>query len=342
MNRDESMERTARIQEWIGAQAPVLLPPFKKHFQELLAPDGNDSHPALFSERLMQEFSLLSAEAFQADSYLKAMEPLMIRLENAGGKIRSGPFTLSLERYQPGELFACDVPSGSELSAEEAGNSLMVPRIGCFDKEVKFLSVFEDVIPWMSICPSEINSLKAPIQHAKRFLKQRAGQFSDLRILVLGLGLGYFPFQLLHEKAVEEIVIVEYSQQIIDLFSAYLLPCFPHPEKIRIVQGDAFEYLRHVRPRPLPDPRQGQLSETPSGPTGSLENMADQTDSWEFDYVFADTWESQFDGAKDYLRIKRQEKRLDSAEGLTVGFSYWIEPQIRAYLKDLGLDIDLD
>ena len=316
---------TAGIQELIASWAPSADLSCPAAMLQALANSSGIPLQDGFFQLMKNQFRILSADQFEADPYLAAMKDLP-------DQIREGRFTLAMVSYEKGELLAYDAPSGSGLSDAEAtgsgrpgaeapdscisgqeatacghfaqaGEVLIVPKIGCFDRRVRFPSIYEEEIPWMSVCPSEMNTLREPLEDARAFLRQR----KDSRVLVLGLGLGYYPFLISLEDSVKEIVIVEYSREIIDLFEKYLLPRFPYPGKIRIVQDDAFDYLRRVQPG-------------------------------EFDYVFSDTWESQFDGAKDYLRIKRQEARLnpENAEPRT-GFGYWIEPQIRAYLKDEGI-----
>lgn len=296
MNRDDSISLTAQIQEWIGSTAPVLPGRAESSkVRELISrtffsSEGSDSK--LFLDELEEEVRCLSPDEFEQDPYIRAMRDLP-------EKTVCGRFTLAKVRYEAGELFAYDAPKTSELSERAAKEKLMVPRIGFFPRSVSFPAVYEEQIPWMSICPSEMNTLKEPIRHARALVQGR----KECRMLVLGLGLGYFPFLLAQEETVREIVIVEYSGEIIRLFQEYLLPRFPFRGKIRIIEADAFDYLRKVQPG-------------------------------EFDYVFADTWESQFDGAKDYTRIRRQEKRLDRSAEKKTEFSYWIEPQIRAYLEN--------
>ena len=296
---------TAGIQELIASWAPSADLSCPAAMLQALANSSGIPLQDGFFQLMKNQFRILSADQVEADPYLAAMKGLP-------DQIREGRFTLAMVSYEKGELLAYDAPSGSGLSDAEAtacghfaqaGEVLIVPNIGCFDRKVRFPAIYEEEIPWMSVCPSEMNTLREPLEDARAFLRQR----KDSRVLVLGLGLGYYPFLISLEDSVKEIVIVEYSREIIDLFEKYLLPRFPYPEKIRIVQDDAFDYLRRVQPG-------------------------------EFDYVFSDTWESQFDGAKDYLRIKRQEARLnpENAEPRT-GFGYWIEPQIRAYLKDEGI-----
>ncbi|MBO4888854.1 MAG: hypothetical protein J5589_11165 [Firmicutes bacterium] len=298
MTREESIEWTARIQEYIGSEAPVLptvgdLMTVREFISRTFFA-SEDQASGEFLETLMAEVKCLSADDFEADPYIQAMRDLPDRTV-------SGRFTLAKVNYKAGELFAYDAPKTSELPEGKAGDQLMVPRIGYFPRRVSFPAVYEDRIPWMSICPSEMNTLEKPIRHAKEWFS-RQGE-GDGKLLVLGLGLGYYPFLLAEEENVQKIVIVEYSKEIIRMFEEHLLPRFPHKDRIQIIQADAFDYLRSIRAE-------------------------------DFDYVFADTWESQFDGAKDYLRIKRQEKRLNQDPEKKVGFSYWIEPQIRAYLEN--------
>ena len=307
MNRQESIELTARIQEYIGSSSPVLPSVNDPSMVRELVSRAFPYAPKEYLDELEKETRCLSAFAFRTDPYLRAMEDLPDR-------IVSGRFTLARVSYEAGEVFAYDAPKTSGLSDKAAGGALMVPRLGFFPDQVFFPAVYEEEIPWMSICPSEMNTLEEPIRHARDFVRNRAADTAaagghGARLLVLGLGLGYFPFLLAEEETVEKIVIVEYSEEIIRLFTDHLLPYFPHEEKISVVRGDAFEYLRKVSPD-------------------------------DFDYVFADTWESQYDGAKDYLRVRRQEKRLNpDPEKTAVGFSYWIEPQIRAYLEnELGME----
>lgn len=305
MTRDESIELSARIQDTIASFGPVADLASPLQFFDLFRNSSYASTQDGFFQTLEENFRIFPAAAFERDPYLLAMKDLPERTVE-------GKFTLAVTSYEAGEIFAYDAPLTSGLSREEAGTSLMVPRLGCFDRKVSFPAVYEDAIPWMSICPSEMNTMRAPIDHAVRFVRQRAAQSgTGSRLLVLGLGLGYFPFLLAEEESVREIVIAEWSKEIIDLFERHLLPRFPHREKLRIVQGDAFDVLRSTGPE-------------------------------EIDYVFADTWESQYDGAKDYMRIMRHMKRLSpdtDPHDLTapVGFSCWIEPQITAFLKDEGI-----
>ena len=116
--------------------------------------------------------------------------------------------------------------------------------------------------------------------------------------LVLGLGLGYYAFRIAQSDEVRSVTVVERQREVIELFERHLLPQFPMREKIRVLCGDAVSY------------------------TESLKDGV-------YDFCFADIWEGAVDGAQPYLAIRKQAERMVLTE-----FSYWIEPQIRAYLGE--------
>lgn len=203
------------------------------------------------------------------DPYVKA-----VKFSNQ----QQGNISLTHSSYAPGEIFCYDMPDFSK--------KLVVPKLGFFNKQVTFPTVYEGDMPWMSICPSEINSLQ-------RCISPVYGN-----VLVLGLGLGYYPF-IISPRA-EKITIVELSENIIDIFEKFILPNFPQKEKISVVHGDAIEFLKNAN-------------------------------NGDFDFCFADIWEGAVDGAPLYLQIKQQEKRLNE-----IKFDYWIEAEIKEYIqKDL-------
>ena len=211
----------------------------------------------------------LSAADFENDPYLRAV---------SFDEVRRGEILLTHATYERGEIFQYDEP---DFTAP-----LVVPRLGFFDRAVRFPTVYEGKTPWMSICPSEINSMREQIAAARG------------RVLVLGLGLGYYPFAVAARSEVGSITVIERNPDVIALFCEHILPAFPDREKIWVVQADALAYLEGLR-------------------------------GGEYDYCFADIWEGVVDGAAAYRRIRPHEARLSDT-----CFSYWIEPQIRAYLDD--------
>ncbi len=129
--------------------------------------------------------------------------------------------------YEKGEFFQYDMPKLSE--------DIVVPKLGFFDTNVFFPSVYEGDMPWVSVCPSEINSMQPDVDKAHG------------RCLVLGLGLGYYTYVISSLEKVKSITVVEISEKIIDLFEEYILPQFEHKEKIKIVHADAIEYMKTVQ-----------------------------------------------------------------------------------------------
>ena len=75
----------------------------------------------------------------------------------------SGDIMLTNAEYSRGEIFLYDMP---DLTAD-----LVTPRLGFFDRSVSFPSIYQGSMPWMSVCPSEMNSMKAQIAaaHGNKF-----------------------------------------------------------------------------------------------------------------------------------------------------------------------------
>jgi len=219
--------------------------------------------------KLFYEARLLDGDEFTSDPYMKQVK---IR------DVKKGDILLTYAHYEKGEIFQYDMPL---MERDQC-----IPRLGAFNKTVCFPALYEGDIPWVSVCPSEINSMRGQIDEA----------FG--RVLVLGLGLGYYPFMISAKENVERITIVEIEPGIIDIFREHILPFFPYKDKIEIVCDDALKYMKKVG-------------------------------DGEFDFIFADIWEGAVDGAPLYESIKTHEKRLTK----TV-FTYWIKDEIEAYLRE--------
>ena len=189
--------------------------------------------------------------------------------------VTEGKYTLTEARYAKGEIFQYDMP---DFDAEYT-----VPKLGFFSSPVRFPAVYEGKTPWMSVCPSEILSMQEDIAPARG------------NVLVLGLGLGYYPFMISGKPEVKDITVVERSPEIVKLFETHLLPQFPFDYKIEIAQCDAYDYLDEVEPG-------------------------------EFDFIYCDLWMGAADGVEHYRRLKEYEAKLPTTE-----FRYWLEPQLRAF-----------
>lgn len=153
---------------------------------------------------------------FYKDEYIDT-----IKLPN----VKSGDLTLAYATYAKDEIFQYDMPLVDPPAL----------RLGYFDEDVSFPAIYEGNMPWVSACPSEINSM--------------SGSLSEVsgKVLVLGLGLGYYPFIASQKSNVREITIVEINSGIIDIFTRYVLPQFPMKQKIKIVCADAIKYMASVK-----------------------------------------------------------------------------------------------
>ncbi len=302
MTREESISITARVGRLIAEKAPRVryrsdelaaeLATFGREelaeMQEIGLYDGDfekfyvirefindtglsevvDGHYLL---ALFENARKLDHKAFRSDPYMKVLDAL---------PARSGNFTLMPSGYARGELFCYDMP--------DFDAPLILPKLGFFTHPVSFPTLYEGERPWMSICPSEINSMAKAIEAAHG------------KVLVLGLGLGYYAHRVAERSDVESVTVVELCEDVIRLFSRHIAPCLDFRGKLSLVHRDAYEYLASL-----------------SG--------------GEFDFCFADIWEGAVDGAACYQKLLPHAARLSATE-----FAYWIEDSILAYLEENG------
>ena len=85
------------------------------------------------------------------------------------------------------------------------------------------------------------------------------------KVITFGLGIGYFVYMALLNPAVESVTVVEQSPEVIRLFEQYVLPKIQRKDQVRIIEGDAFDCFTE-------------------------EFLKD------FDYIYADIWQSGEDG----------------------------------------------
>jgi hypothetical protein len=192
--------------------------------------------------------------------------------------IKIGNSELKYEKYKPFEGFVCD-------DIIQIIEGRQIPQIGFFTNEFMFPAVLENDRIWMTITPNEIQTMKEPVEQA----------FGH--VLTYGLGLGYYAYMVSEKTNVESVTIVEANEDVIRLFTQYVLPQFKHAQKIKIIKADAFEYA------------QKHMSKA------------------NYDFVFTDLWHDVSDGIDMYLKMKKYEKLTPN----TV-FTYWIEKSILCYL----------
>ena len=230
--------------------------------------DGSPEGRRFVYEMLLPCLHHFSPEDFSADPYLQT-----IRFPASS----CGSVQYKSMEYAPCELFPCGetthLPSGR-----------IVAPLGFFTQKFAYPAILEGGRIWMTVNPNEILTMRQPVLEARG------------RVLVYGLGLGYYAFMISQKPEVESITIVELNQSIIDIFTEEILPQFPQSHKISILCNDAFRHAEATR----------------------FEG---------FDTVFADIWHDVSDGLPLYRRFKQHEQ-LNPAPRYT----YWIEPTLQSYM----------
>lgn len=214
----------------------------------------------------------LDPVSFRENPYLKT-----IRFPDIKGK----RWEFIHDSYDPFEAFICDdievLPDGTEI-----------PQVGYFPEKISFPSVHENGREWMAVKPSEIRSMEEPLSAMRG------------NVAVIGLGLGYFAFMASMKPEVESITVVEKESEVIGLFKEHILPQFPFRDKITIVSGDAFDFLKDV------EPHFGEKNG--------------------FDSIFVDIWHDTADGVGLYQRAKSLEK-----DGIL--YRYWLEKSLLSAIR---------
>ena len=174
--------------------------------------------------------------------------------------------TASLKKY---ELFMYNVPVNRF-------QGVMIPSIGACDHRFRFPYMKEGHKAWMSITPNEIFTMENSIKEA----------FGN--VLTLGCGMGYFAYMVSEKDDVSHVTIVEKEQDVIDLFTNFILPQFAHKDKITIIKADAFDYMEQLK-------------------------------DGKYDFCFADIWTGHNDTVP-YLKLKKLCKRFQQMK-----LSYWMK-----------------
>jgi len=215
----------------------------------------------------------LNADECRRDPYYQT-----IRLP----EISRGKWRMGYKTIQAYEAFTAD-----DVHVLEDGRE--IPQIGFFTEDFTAPMVEENGREWMTVTPSEINTMTRDIEAA----------FG--KVAVFGLGLGYYAFMTSEKPEVTEVVVIEREKSVISLFEEFILPQFPHADKVKIICTDAFQYA---------------------------ESMGGE----HYDCAYVDIWHDVLDGVNMYLRMKRLEKHSPGTK-----FLYWIEPSMLAWLRGMAL-----
>ena len=237
-------------------------------FSGLLGLNPSNEHDRLLEETyIWKGVHELNPNEFINDPYFQ-----YIQIPSASEK----SWHFQLDIYQPYEAFICD-----DLVIEPDG--VEIPQIGFFSQSFRYPAVYEKGQEWMAIKPSEIRSMRKPVSCVSG------------NVITFGLGLGYYTFMVSQKKEVEHITVVERDSSIIHLFKDYILPQFPHKEKVSIIQSDAFEYMKKQMPKE------------------------------KYDYAFVDLWQDSSDGLPLYLKARKLAEDIHQTH-----FLYWVENTLRS------------
>ena len=229
----------------------------------------NAEDKQFFRTHFLPCFKKLDIAPFEDDPYYKN-----IRFP----KGENGKWAFETRICKPYEVFVYDDP-------KIFPDGRILPCIGFFDTEYPFPAVLENGREWMTLMPNETNTTKPAIE------------VSQGKVLTYGLGLGYFAYMASIKPDVESVTVVERSRDVIDLFKKHILPQFPYPDRVSLVESDAFEYAEK------------------------------EMQAGGFDTVFVDIWHDPSDGCDLYLRMKNYEHLLPDAK-----FVYWVEDTLKLYI----------
>jgi hypothetical protein len=249
---------------------------YARAITNILAPNDKETS-ALIIRHLNHHCAKLANKKYAADPYYQN-----ISFPNCS----FGKWEIVRDIYRPYEAFAFRDIKISNLDFSE------ITQFGFFDKEFSFPAIEEDGRVWMSITPHEIETMREAIDAVSG------------TVVVMGLGLGYFPYMIARKSAVKRIIIVEKDAEVIGLFNEHLLHQFPNFDKIEIIEEDAFDYAR--------------------------EKLGDA----KADYAFVDLWRSVDDGLELFAKMKAYEKKAPATK-----FIYWIEDSLLAMIRRIIITI---
>lgn len=240
---------------------------YKAFLHKLDIKENDREFASINKDTHIDKMAFLNKDEYLNDEYHKNIGPI---------NLKEGSYEFRTLCYLPYEGFVYDeIEVNNELYQEHT-------PFGFFDVRFPYLALLKDDEIWMSIIPHEINTMKKAINEAHG------------RVLVLGLGLGYYLYNILLKNDVKCVDVIELDKNIISLFNKHLIDEFPHKEKINIIHADAIEYLKTKR---------------------------------NYDYVFVDIYHNVHDGEMLYLKV------IEKEEIQNMRFSYWIEDSLLAMLR---------
>jgi hypothetical protein len=182
--------------------------------------------------------------------------------------------------YLPYEGFVYD-----ELDIDKHNHYREITPFGFFVNPFPYILIKQHGQTWMSLTPHEINTMREDVNRAHG------------HVVTLGLGLGYYAYMASLKEDVKDVTVIEIDPNVIALFNEYILPQFPRPEKVKVIQKDAISFSKSLK-------------------------------DGDYDYLFADIWHLPEDGLSLYLNLKHYLVKFKQTE-----VSYWIEKSILSLLR---------
>lgn len=234
-------------------------------------PANND----FIKKNIRYETQILSAKDFMANPYVKALQNV---------SFKEGDYRLEHNVIKAYTL--CSYGEEYPYGANYAMNMAMA----MFDGDISYPAIYDNGLESIPLSPYEIRTLEVPIALAKG------------NVLLLGLGIGYYAYMASLKDEVKKINIVELDGKLIDVFNKYLLPLFPHPEKIHIHHLNPYLFFDTIKDK-------------------------------KFDFIFANLWQGPSYGVSSYFKIKHH---FDSFKYTRC--VYRLENSILNYLRDKVID----
>ena len=242
-------------------------------FEHYELDETNPDNIEIVNDYLKESFKEIDLKEYNDNPYKNAVN---IK------EIVQNPYKITYLSYPAYSFFPLD-----DIRVDEAKEYKEISQIAYSNKEYKYLSLIKNNNIWMCITPNEINTMKPYIAKAH----------GD--VITFGLGLGYYAYMVSLKDNVKSVTIIERDDNIINLFSTYLLPHFKYKDKIHIIKDDVFKYIE----------------------AGNLTK---------YDYAFYDLWHNPNDGIKMYLKIKE----INNIEA-----GYWIEESLICMTRRILLTI---
>lgn len=157
--------------------------------------------------------------------------------------------------------FITDNPYISKLSLQPGSDSIFTFTSHKIDAYVPFTYGFQKQYNGIEVQPVAYfnEEVRYPVimRDGKTLFSMNGQVFMDYDslirpvskdVLVCGLKAGYLAYMLQRKQSVTSLTVVEHDAEVIRLFKEQILPQFENPDKIHIIQDDAYDYLqRHEK-----------------------------------------------------------------------------------------------